>query len=354
MVTIATTAGHLGREIAIETFPVAGAFTISRSSQTDVTVVRLTLAVGSARGSGECRPYARYGENAQSTAAVIADALDKLGATGTRDDLARLLPAGAARNAIDCALWDLEARLKGIPVWRLAGLSPPEPVMTAYTISWADPAEMAAQSARHATRPLLKIKLGQGDMSVSLSAIRAAAPRCRLIVDANEAWDEATLAANLAACRTHGVELVEQPVPAGRDALLAGIRREVALCADESVHDTASLAALAGLYDAVNIKLDKTGGLTEALAMRTQATAAGLKVMVGCMLGTSLAMAPAMLLAQGADWVDLDAPLLLAADRAHAIRYGGSLAYPPAPQLWGGPELTRDERPCHLPAPSSS
>ena len=329
------TSAWINGETVIETFPVAGAFTISRGSQTDVTVVRLTLTHRGHRGQAECRPYARYGETPEGTATAIFNLLDDAGPGLDRAGLNRYLDPSAARNAIDCALWDLEAKQRGTPVWSLAGLAEPVPVTTAFTISWGTPDAMAAATAREAARPLLKIKLGAGPIGEHLTAVRRSAPKARLIVDANEAWDEMTLGPNLALCAAAGVELVEQPVPSGSDRLLAGVARNLAICADESAHDCASLAALTGLYDAVNIKLDKTGGLTEALKMRDLARSSGLRVMAGCMLGTSLAMAPALLIAQGVDWVDLDAPLLLAADRPVPIRYDGSLVHPPSPGLWG-------------------
>ncbi len=249
------------------------------------------------------------------------------------------MPAGAARNALDCAFWDHEAKRSGRRVWQLAGLAPPQPLTTAFTISLADPATMAAKAAAAASRPLLKIKLGgdetNGGDSARIAAVRAAAPNATLVVDANEGWREDRLAANLAACAAAGVVLVEQPLPEGRDDALAHIARPIPVCADESVHDRASLVALKGKYDAVNIKLDKTGGLTEALAMADAAIAAGFTIMAGCMVATSLAMAPALLLAQRARFTDLDGPLLLARDRTPGLTYAGSLVDPPDPALWG-------------------
>jgi L-alanine-DL-glutamate epimerase-like enolase superfamily enzyme len=245
------------------------------------------------------------------------------------------MPAGAARNALDCAWLDLEAKTKGLRVWNLLGRPVPQACITAYTISLGTPEAMAAATATAAHRPLLKIKLGGDGDGARIAAVRRAAPDSELIVDANEAWTADNLEQHLAECAAAGVTLVEQPLPAGRDEALARIKRPLAVCADESVHDRATLAGLRERYDAVNIKLDKTGGLTEALAMADAARALGFEIMVGCMVATSLAMAPAMLLASDARFVDLDGPLLLARDRNGGLRYDGSMVYPPEPALWG-------------------
>ncbi len=247
------------------------------------------------------------------------------------------MPPGAARNALDCAYWDVNAKLAGRRVYELAGLKAPLRLTTAYTISLGAPAAMAEAAERAASRPLLKVKLGGGDADDGkrIVAVRRAAPQAELIVDANEGWSAANLAANLAACADAGVTLIEQPLPEGRDGPLAGIKRPIPVCADESVHDRASLGALSGKYDAVNIKLDKTGGLTEALALAEEIERRGLDIMAGCMVATSLSMAPAMLVAQRARVVDLDGPLLLAEDRDGGLRYDGSLVYPPEAALWG-------------------
>jgi L-Ala-D/L-Glu epimerase / N-acetyl-D-glutamate racemase len=286
-------------------------------------------------------PYARYDESIASVGAQIEAMRPRLAAGLTRTALQDAMRPGAARNALDCAFWDLEAKHAGRPVHELAGLPAPQPLTTAFTISLGDPASMAAAAAaaKASDRALLKIKLG-GDMSnggdpARILAVRAAAPKASLIVDANEGWTDANLAANLAACASAGVILVEQPLPEGRDQALAGIRRPIPVCADESVHDRASLSALAGKYDAVNIKLDKTGGLTEAIAMAEAAKSLGFDIFVGCMVATSLSMAPAVLLAQTARFVDLDGPLLLAKDRPDGLRYEASLVWPPTPALWG-------------------
>lgn len=320
--------------ITPERFPIRGRFTIARGSKTEAAVVTVELRDGVHVGRGECVPYGRYGESVEGVVDQLA-ALEKLVADGLRrEDLMTLLPPGAARNALDCAMWDIEAKRAGMRAYEMAGLPAPQPVVTAYTLSLDTPQAMA-QAAREAGHALLKLKLGaEGDLE-RLTAIRAAVPQTRLIVDANEGWTADNLEAHLAACAEVGVELVEQPLPAADDAALADIARPVPVCADESAHGLDSLDALAGRYDALNIKLDKTGGLTEAILLARAAQAAGLDIMVGCMVGTSLAMAPALLLAPLARFVDLDGPLLLAADRTPALRYEGSLVYPPEPALWG-------------------
>lgn len=319
----------------IERWPLAETFTISRGSKTEAVVVVAELDDGVHRGRGEAVPYARYGEIPQRVVEAI-QALSPAIARGLdRAALQTALPAGAARNALDCAFWDLATKQSGRRAYTLAGLGAPEPVTTAFTISLGSVAEMAAAAERAAWRPLLKVKLGGEDDAERIAAVRRAAPRAELIVDANEGWSAGNLAANLAACADAGVILVEQPLPQGEDAPLLGCQRPMPVCADESAHDRASLAGLEGKYDAVNIKLDKSGGLTEALALAAEAERRGLLIMIGCMVATSLAMAPALLLAQRARFVDLDGPLLLARDRAEGLRYAGSLVYPPAPALWG-------------------
>ncbi len=322
--------------VAVERFPIAGAFTISRGSRTEAAVVVARVAdEGGAAGQGECVPYARYGESVESVAALIAAQAEAVAAGLTRAELAAQLPAGAARNALDCALLDLEAKRLGRPAHAILGLPAPQAAVTAYTLSLGTPDSMEAAARAAAARPLLKVKLGGEGDPERIAAVRRGAPDSRLIVDANEAWRPETLAANLAACVAAGVGLIEQPLPADADAALDGYPRPIPICADESLHDRAGLDALAGRYDAVNIKLDKTGGLTEAVLLAQAARARGLSVMVGCMVGTSLAMAPAMLLAAQADYVDLDGPLLLARDREPALRYAGSTVHPPEPALWG-------------------
>jgi len=313
----------------------AGTFTISRGSKTEAVVVVAELDDGIHRGRGEAVPYARYGEVPERVVESIEALVPAIERGLQRTALQAALPAGAARNALDCAFWDLAAKQSGRRVYELAGLLAPQPVHTAYTISLGSVTEMAAAAERAAWRPLLKVKLGGKGDAERIAAIRRAAPRAELIVDANEGWSEANLAANLAACADAGVTLIEQPLPQGADEPLKDCKRPFPICADESLHDRASLPALSGKYDAVNIKLDKSGGLTEALALAAEAERRGFIIMVGCMVGTSLAMAPAMLLAQRARFVDLDGPLLLARDRPEGLRYDGSLVYPSDPALWG-------------------
>lgn len=321
--------------VSVETWPIAGHFAISRGAKTEARVVVAELSDGKFRGSGECVPYARYGESAEGVVAALERLAPAVADGLTREGLQRAMPPGAARNALDCAFWDLAAKRSGTPVHELAGLPPPRPLTTAFTISLSTPEAMAQAARAASARPLLKIKLGSAGDAERIAAIRAAVPAAELIVDANEGWTPETLAANFAACAAAGVTLIEQPLPADADDALRSIARPVPVCADESAHDRASLAALAGKYDAVNIKLDKTGGLTEALAMDLEARRLGLMTMAGCMVATSLAMAPAMLIAQTARFVDLDGPLLLARDRADGLIYKGSLVQPPAPALWG-------------------
>ena len=318
-----------------ESWPILGAFTISRGSRRQAEVVVVELDDGSRRGWAECAPYPRYGETVAGVIAEIEAERPAIEAGIGRDALRDRMAPGAARNAVDCALWDLEAKRTQRPAFEIAGLPAPAPMVTAFTISLAAPEEMAAAAAAAADRPLLKLKLGgPGDVE-RVAAVRAAAPESRLIVDANEAWQPAMLADHLPAMAEFGVELVEQPLPADADAALATIDHSVPICADESFHDGATLASLAARYDFVNVKLDKTGGLTEALRVARDARAQGLGIMVGCMVATSLAMAPAVLLGGLADLVDLDGPLLLARDRTPALAYVGSVIHPPEPELWG-------------------
>ncbi|WPE20421.1 N-acetyl-D-Glu racemase DgcA [Shinella zoogloeoides] len=318
-----------------ESFPIAGAFTISRGAKTTAEVVTCAIGASGLFGRGECVPYARYGESV----AGVLDAIEAMrGAIEDgmgREDLARAMPAGAARNALDCALWDLEAKLSGVPTWQVIDTAAPQKLVTAYTLSLGEPEAMQRQAAEHAWRPLLKVKVGTPDDAARIRAVRAGAPESAIILDANEGWTPENLAHHFALCAEARIALVEQPLPAGGDSALRDHARPIPVCADESVHRTQDVAALADRYDAVNIKLDKTGGLTEALALRQAARDHGLKIMVGCMVGTSLGMAPAVLLAQGADFVDLDGPLLLARDREPGLHYEGSNVYPPEATLWG-------------------
>ncbi|MGY3439007.1 MULTISPECIES: N-acetyl-D-Glu racemase DgcA [unclassified Marinovum] len=314
-----------------DTFQLAEVFTISRGSRTQAEVLTVSVTRGGVTGRGECVPYARYGETLASVEAEIAGLPEGI----DRRALQAALPAGAARNAVDCALWDLEAKQAGCRVWELAGLAAPGPEITAFTLSLDTPEKMRAQAARHAARPLLKIKLGTPDDMARLEAVRAGAPKARIIVDANEGWSAEVYADLAPHLLRLGVELVEQPLPAGEDDALMGLARPLPVCADESCHDRGSLAGLTGKYDVINIKLDKTGGLTEALALRDAGLAAGFKVMVGCMVGSSLAMAPAVLVAQGAAVTDLDGPLLLAEDRATPLHFDDRGVHPSDPALWG-------------------
>ena len=314
-----------------ETFRLAQVFTISRGSRTEARVLTVRALQAGVTGWGECVPYARYGETLDSVTAQIEGLPEGI----DRHRLQEVMDPGAARNAVDCALWDLEAKRAGKRAWHLAGLPAPGPMVTAYTLSLDTPEAMRDQAAKHAHRPLLKIKLGTPDDMARLEAVREGAPQARIIVDANEGWT-AEIYEDLAPHLVRlGVALVEQPLPAGADEMLAEIERPLPVCADESCHDRASLTDLAGKYDVINIKLDKTGGLTEALALRDLARSKGYGIMVGCMVGSSLAMAPAVLVAQGAMVVDLDGPLLLAEDRAHPLHYDAAGVHPPEAALWG-------------------
>ena len=318
-------------DVTAEAFRLARVFIISRGSRTEAKVLTVRVSDADLSGWGECVPYARYGESLESVMdqiMVLPEGIDRVA-------LQSALPAGAARNAVDCALWDLEAKRLGRRVWDLAGLAEPGPELTAFTLSLESPEAMEAQAREHAARPLLKIKLGTPDDMPRLEAVRRGAPRARIIVDANEGWT-AEVYADLAPHLIRlGVEMVEQPLPAGADAMLSEIARPLPVCADESCHDRASLPDLVGKYDMVNIKLDKTGGLTEALALKTEAQKMGFGIMVGCMVGTSLAMAPAVLVAQGVAVTDLDGPLLLAEDRAHPLRFDAAGVHPADADLWG-------------------
>ena len=321
--------------IAQESWPIAGNFTISRGSKTAADVVVVTLEEEGHRGRGECVPYPRYGETLEGVVASLEAARARIEAGFSHASVPGLVKPRAAQNALDCALWDLEAKRAGKPVWQLALLQQPRPMVTAYTLSLDTPEAMAGAAAEASHRPLLKLKLGgEGDVE-RLRLIRAAAPASRLIIDANEGWTPEALPRLLKACAAVGVELVEQPLPAADDEALLRIAHDVTICADESAHDRRNLHKLAGKYDAINIKLDKTGGLTEALALAQAAREMNFRIMVGCMVATSLAMAPAMLVAQLAHVIDLDGPMLLARDRNPGITFDGSLMYPAEPALWG-------------------
>lgn len=317
--------------VTAEAFRLAEAFVISRGSRTEAKVITVKAKSGDHQGWGECVPYARYGESLES----VTTQIEALPADITRAALQEAMEPGAARNAVDCALWDLEAKQAGKHVWQMLDMATPKPCLTAYTLSLGTPESMQAAAAKNAFRPLLKIKLGTPDDMARLEAVRRGAPKSRIIVDANEGWS-AEVYADLAPHLVRmGVDLVEQPMPVGQDDMLAEMERPLPVCADESCHDRASLAGLKGKYDMINIKLDKTGGLTEALDLRLQAQAEGFGIMVGCMVGTSLAMAPAVILAQGARVTDLDGPLLLAEDRDNALQYDAEGVHPPVSALWG-------------------
>jgi L-alanine-DL-glutamate epimerase-like enolase superfamily enzyme len=319
-----------------ESWPLAKPFAISRGTKMHADVVVAEVVDGANHARGEGVPYPRYGESVEGVIAQIEGVAGAIAAGGGTEELQALLPAGAARNAVDCALWDLRAKSELVPVWRLVGFDAPGPVKTAYTLSLDAPAAMGRAAAENAFRPLLKLKLAGGSEDLErVRAVRAGAPQARLIVDANEAWSPEDFAALAPPLAELGVALLEQPFPAGKDDALAHLPRPVPVCADESCHVTADLDELGGKYDAVNVKLDKAGGLTEAARLVKAAKSRGLRIMVGCMVGTSLAMAPALILAAEADFVDLDGPLLLARDRQPGLRYEGSTLFPPKPNLWG-------------------
>ena len=325
----------LSLDVRSQSWPIAGSFTIARGARTHAHVVVATLRDGAYTGQGECVPYTRYGETVDGVMADIESISPQLKRGLDRAGLQTVLPAGAARNALDCAFWDLEAKRSGVSAARIAGLDHLLPVETAFTISLGSPEKMAEDTVKAAHRPLLKVKLGADGDRERIQAVRAAAPDARLIVDANEGWLAGNLESNMAACVDAGVELIEQPLPADADDILAELERPIAVCADESLHTAADLERLAARYDAVNVKLDKAGGLTEALTLVRAARERGFTVMIGCMLGTSLAMAPAIVAAQNVDYVDLDAPLLLAQDRSPGLVFNGSVLNPPPPALWG-------------------
>jgi L-alanine-DL-glutamate epimerase-like enolase superfamily enzyme len=320
--------------VAAETFPIAGKFTIARGAKTEAHVLVVTLEKDGFSGRGEAVPYARYGESMDGCVEALKALAPSIDDTLTLAQIQALLPAGAARNALDCAFWDLEAKRTGIAVVQRLKITL-KPLTTAYTLSLDTPDAMAAQARINAHRPLLKLKIGAKDDLTRIGAVHRAAPNAALIVDANEGLrfdDFAHMAPDLKRLK---VALVEQPLSVAEDEALEGFNSPVPLCADESLHTRAELTRCARLYGYVNIKLDKTGGLSEAMALKAEAEALGLGIMVGCMVATSLSMAPAMLVAQGATFVDLDGPLLLAHDREHGLKIDGSTLYPPSPQLWG-------------------
>lgn len=322
-------------DVAHDRFGLSTPFRISRGVKTAADVVTVTITQGEVTGRGEAVPYGRYGETIDGTLAAIRAIGPQIAAGATRAELPGLLPAGAARNAVDCALWDLEARLAGTSVAAMAGLAEPVALPSAITIGLDHTDAMARAAARHAHVPLLKIKVDRSDPAAQIAAVRAAAPAPRLIVDPNESWTIDTLETlkpHLAGWR---IDLLEQPLPAGEDGALAGFDSPVPVCADEALHTAADLDALTGRYDLVNIKLDKTGGLTEALTLANTARAKGFGVMVGCMVCSSLGIAPAMLLGGQAAFVDLDGPLWLSEDRSGGVTDRDGMLSPPAPGFWG-------------------
>jgi L-alanine-DL-glutamate epimerase-like enolase superfamily enzyme len=323
-----------GLDVTVERWPIAGGFRIARGSKTEAVVVVATVRRGDLVGQGEAVPYLRYGESVDGVVTALLAQADAVAQGLSRPELQTRMPAGAARNALDCALWALEARAAGRPAWALAGLPPPQRVTTAYTLSLGEPAAMAQAAARAAWRPLLKVKLGAPGDADRIAAVRAAAPAATLIVDANEGWTESDLAEHLAACARAGVGLIEQPLPAAADGVLEGFASPIPLCADESFHGLEGLDQLARRYQYANLKLDKTGGLTAAIEVARALRARDMGLMVGCMLGTSLGMAPAFLLTPWARYVDLDGPLLLTQDRVPGCAYEGSWMLPPAPAVW--------------------
>lgn len=312
----------------VERWHVNGAFIISRGAKTHVDVIVCTISDGTHHGLGEATPVYYEGETAESCVAII-EAFSGTHDVFDRQTLLDEMPKGAARNALDCALWDLECQQKGEPLWKCAALPQPRALTSAFTISLGDPATMEAEArAASDIHDLLKLKLSGSDDRDRVAAVHRGAPKARLIVDANESWDDLNVAEEAAALIPMGVELIEQPVSAGRDDLLAGVRSPIPLCADESIHSRADIKRLAPFYQAVNIKLDKAGGLTESIRFADAAQQAGLKLMVGCMLSTSLAIRPAFALAQRAIWVDLDGPLLLAKDRPDAMQFAAGKIMP--------------------------
>jgi len=326
--------GKRNLEISEISSPLKVAFTISRGAKTSAETIRVTLSEDGELGRGECVPYARYGETVDGVVASIEMARVQIEAGIGRQELLSLMPAGAARCAVDCAMWDLEAKLSGKPVWQLAGLPEPKPVETAVTVTLDTPEAMAA-AAKNTQGRLLKLKLGGPDDLARIEAVHAARPDARLIVDANEGLNADQLPAIAGAAARLGVVLIEQPFPAGKDDGLMRRPGPVAICADESAHTSAELQDLARRYDAVNVKLDKTGGLTEALAMVRAARECGLGVMVGCMVAGSISLAPAVLLAGLADAADVDGPLWLKEDVPHGLQFSDGMVAPPSRDLWG-------------------
>ncbi len=317
-----------------KSWPILGGFTISRGSKTHAETIIVEIEHQGFKGRGECVPYARYGESIQNVLAQIEGIISKIEAGLSREELQPLLPSGAARNAVDCAMWDLECKQAEQSIWDKVGLVA-ESLTTAYTLSLDTPDNMEKKAIEHSHRPLLKLKLGGSDDLERVQAVRRGAPNSSIIVDANEAWTLGDYQHLIPELQKLNVSMIEQPFHADEDHILDELERPIAICADESCHDRMSLKKVIGRYDMVNIKLDKTGGLTEALALKEQAETAGLRIMVGCMVASSLSMAPAFVAAQGAEIVDLDGPLLLSEDIEHGFEFENNSMLPFHSKLWG-------------------
>ncbi len=315
-------------------WPIRGSFTISRGSKTQADTVLVEIEHQGVTGRGECVPYARYGESISSVMAEIKEILPQLESGMSREELQSLLPSGAARNAVDCAMWDLECKLANQSIWEKVGLTA-EPLITAFTLSLDTPEKMEQTAIENAYRPLLKLKLGGPDDLARVQAVRRGAPNADIILDANEAWTLDAYNQLIPELIKLGVSMIEQPFHADEDHVLDHLERPIPICADESCHDRSSLKKVIGRYDMINIKTDKTGGLTEALALKAEAEAAGLQIMVGCMLSSSLSMAPAFVVAQGAKVVDLDGPLLLSEDIDNGFEFENNSMLPFCSELWG-------------------
>lgn len=319
----------------IESWPIRGSFNISRGSKTEADVIVCSISQDGHSGLGECVPYTRYGESVDSVSRQINAVQKQIENGESHDAVLAAMPPSAARNAVDCAFWDLNAKSSGVPAYKHFGQHPLRPVITAMTISLGEADEMARAAEILADRPLLKVKLGGEGDSERIQAVARAAPKSRIILDANESWSSENIVSLMLEAAKANVALIEQPLPKGEDAILSEIPHPVPICADESAHVSEDLGELLGRYDSINVKLDKAGGLTEAAKMCRRAHEFGFSVMVGCMVGTSLAMAPAMLLAQDAEFVDLDGPLLLDRDRPNGLSYSANSVNPPTPKLWG-------------------
>jgi L-Ala-D/L-Glu epimerase / N-acetyl-D-glutamate racemase len=318
-----------------ESWDLTQTFRIARGFRNASDVVRVEIFDNGRVGEAECCPYPRYGESVESVINQIDSTRDLIESGGGREDLANFLPAGAARNAIDCALWDIEAKAEGVPVAQLAGVATAQRLETALTVVIDTPHLMGEAAAKISAAPLIKVKLDANEIVPRLEAVRSAAPDATLIIDANESWTMRTLFEVMGDLVRLDVKLIEQPLPAGKDEELAGYQSPICLCADESCHTVAGLGNLKNRYQGINIKLDKTGGLTGALQLARAANKDGFEIMVGCMLGTSLAMAPAAILAGYADYLDLDGPFFMVNDRHIPILYEMGQMTLPERGLWG-------------------